>query len=145
MINSSQRNAQSSRRYCGRSKSGSPGARAGHVQHQRKHQVEFAVPETDSEQRFENVVFQRDGRGSREQQHESVENQPMRRSRGRVAAVDGAMTHYRGEHRTEPGPKPALELQGRAAPILADLHVHAVAEYRDRGVTQQVEEPHLGC
>jgi len=94
MITKTQRKAQSSRRYCGRSKSGSPGERSGtrvvelrqvhptapihhkheaadegdsgHVEHQREHQVELTVPEADSEQRFENVVFQGNRRGCRQ-------------------------------------------------------------------------------
>src|SRR5258708_12026925 len=69
----------------------------------------------------------------------------MRAARSPVAAVDGAVTQHRGEHRAKPCPKTTLELQRRAAPILADLHIDAVETYRYRGVTQQVEQPHLGC
>jgi hypothetical protein len=89
--------------------------------------------------------FQRDGRGTGEQQHESVENQAVRAARSPVAAVDGAVAQHRGEHCAEPCPKTALERERRAATILADLHIDAVEKYRYRGVTQQVEEPHLGC
>jgi len=119
---------------------------AGHIQHQREPpKVELAVPETDSKQRLENVVFQRDGRGTGEQQHESVENQTVRAAPlpGRGGRWCGGSAPRRASRRTLP--KTALERERRAATILADLHIDAVEKYRYRGVTQQVEEPHLGC
>ncbi len=102
------------------------------------------MPETDSEQRLENVVFQSDGRGPGEQQHEPVKNQAVRVSRRMIAAVDGAAAEHRGEHGGKPRPKSALQMQGRAAAVLADLHIHAVEEYRYRGVAEYVKEPHFG-
>ncbi len=74
----------------------------GEIENQREDQIELAVPEANSEQRLEDVVFQSDRRGAEKQQQEAVEDQPMRTACRRIAALDGAVVEHRRDHVGEP-------------------------------------------
>ena len=63
----------------------------------------------------------------------------------RIAAVERAVAQHRAEHVAKTRPQAALEMQSRAAPVFADLYVHAVAEHGDGRIAQRIEKPHFGC